>query len=105
MAMGHCVLCGRTIYGRVLGNSGLCEPFIACYMYSRYSANMSGESMEIQVSFPYLRALLSFECTDTVTAGDRVEILEGTRRGMVGTVEVLQRGSYKGTLCKRLKTD
>jgi hypothetical protein len=61
--------------------------------------------MEIQASFPYLRTLLSYECVDTVGVGDHVEVLEGTRRGMVGTVEVLQRGSYKGTLCKCRKTD
>jgi hypothetical protein len=61
--------------------------------------------VEIQVSFPGLEAWLSYETADDVSMGDHVQILEGTRRGMIGTVEALQRGSFKGRLCRCQKTD
>lgn len=61
--------------------------------------------MEIQVSFPGLEAWLSYESVDDVSVGDHVRILEGTRRGMVGTVEALRRGSFTGELCTCEKTD
>ena len=60
--------------------------------------------MEIQVSFPRLDDWLSYECLDEVEVGDHVEILEGARREMAGTVEVLRRGSYRGRLAKCRKT-
>lgn len=60
--------------------------------------------MEICVTFPRLWAWLSYECADRVEIGDRVEIMEGTRKGMIGTVAALQRGEHQGELCKCRKT-
>jgi hypothetical protein len=60
--------------------------------------------MEICVRFPRLWAWLSYECADRVEIGDRVEIMEGTRKGMIGTVAALQRGEHQGELCICRKT-
>lgn len=61
--------------------------------------------MEICVRFPRLQTWLSYECTDRVEIDDHVEIIDGTREGMIGTVAALQRGDYQGELCRCRKTN
>jgi hypothetical protein len=57
-------------------------------------------TLEIQVTFGGSRQLVAYECTSKVEIGWHVLILEGSKKGKVGTVRTLNRGFYRGTLCK-----